>query len=35
MTPLDEPQRNDLLKIVEDRYQKNPTVITSQCPIKN
>ena len=35
LTPLDEPQRNDLLEIIEDRYQKNPTVITSQCPIKN
>jgi DNA replication protein DnaC len=35
LTPLDEPQRNDLLEIIEDRYQKNPTVITSQCPIKD
>ena len=35
LTPLDDPQRNDLLEIIEDRYHKNPTVITSQCPIKN
>lgn len=35
LTPLDDPQRNDLLEIIEDRYQKNPTVITSQCPIKD
>ncbi len=35
LTPLDDPQRNDLLEIIEDRYRKNPTVITSQCPIKD
>ena len=35
LTPLDDPQRNDLLEIIEDRYRKTPTVITSQCPIKN
>ena len=35
LTPLDDAQRNDLLEIIEDRYQKTPTVITSQCPIKN
>ena len=35
LTPLDDPQRNDLLEIIEDRYRTNPTVITSQCPIKN
>ena len=35
LTPLDDSQRNDLLEIIEDRYQKNPTVITSQCPIKD
>jgi DNA replication protein DnaC len=35
LTPLDDPQRNDLLEIIEDRYRGNPTVITSQCPIKN
>jgi len=35
LTPLDAAQRNDLLEIIEDRYQKNLTVITSQCPIKD
>lgn len=35
LTLLDDPQRNDLVEIIEDRYQKNPTVITSQCPIKD
>ena len=35
LTPLDHAQRNDLLEIIEDRYQKAPTVITSQCPIKD
>jgi DNA replication protein DnaC len=35
LTPLDSSQRNDLLEIIEDRYQKTPTVITSQCPIKD
>ena len=35
LTPLDASQRNDLLEIIEDRYQKTPTVITSQCPIKD
>jgi DNA replication protein DnaC len=35
LIPLDDPQRNHLLEIIEDRYQKTPTVITSQCPIKD
>jgi DNA replication protein DnaC len=35
LTPLDDAQRNDLLEIIEDRYQKNPTAISSQCPIKD
>ena len=35
LTPLDDSQRNDLLEIIEDRYHKAPTVITSQCPIKD
>ena len=34
LTPLDDSQRNDLLEIIEDRYHKAPTVITSQCPTK-
>jgi DNA replication protein DnaC len=35
LTPLDDPQRNDLPEIIEDRYHKTPTLITSQCPIKD
>jgi len=35
LTPLTDAERNDLLEIIEDRHQKAPTVITSQCPIKN
>jgi DNA replication protein DnaC len=35
LTALSDPERNDLLEIIEDRYQKAPTVITSQCPIKD
>src|SRR4029434_10437214 len=35
LIPLDDPQRNHLLEIIEDRYQKTPPVITSQCPIKD
>jgi DNA replication protein DnaC len=35
LTPLSDAERNDLLEIIEDRHQKAPTVITSQCPIKN
>ena len=35
LTPLSDPERNDLLEIIEDRHHKAPTVITSQCPIKD
>lgn len=35
LTLLDDSQRNDLLEIIEDRYRNAPTVITSQCPIKD
>ena len=35
LTPLDDPQRNDLLEIIEDRYHKTPTLSTSQCPTKD
>ena len=34
LTPLSDPERKDLLEIIEDRHQKAPTVITSQCPTK-
>lgn len=31
---LDEPQRHDLLEVLEDRYGRSSTVITSQLPVK-
>jgi DNA replication protein DnaC len=34
LTPLSDAERKDLLEIIEDRHQKSPTVITSQCPTK-
>jgi DNA replication protein DnaC len=33
LTPPTDWERQDLLEIVEDRYQSGATVITSQCPI--
>ncbi len=33
LTPLDDEQRHDLLEILDDRYQKSCTVLTSQLPI--
>jgi DNA replication protein DnaC len=33
LTPPTDWERQDLLEIVEDRYQSGTTVITSQCPI--
>ncbi|MGB8640112.1 MAG: IS21-like element helper ATPase IstB [Pseudolabrys sp.] len=35
LTPLNDAERKDLLEIIEDRHQKAPTVITSQCPTKD
>ena len=34
LTPLSDAERKDLLEIIEDRHQRNSTVITSQCPTK-
>jgi DNA replication protein DnaC len=34
LTPLSDPERKDLLEIIEDRHEKAPIVITSQCPTK-
>jgi len=34
LSPLSDPERRDLLEIVEDRHGLLPTVITSQCPTK-
>jgi DNA replication protein DnaC len=33
LTPSADLDRQDLLEILEDRYQSGATVITSQCPI--
>jgi len=35
LTALCDAERKDLLEIIEDRHHKAPTVITSQCPIKD
>ena len=34
LSVLDEPQRHDLLEVIEDRYGKGSTVVTSQLPVK-
>lgn len=34
LSPLTDPERKDLLEIIEDRHRQTSTVITSQCPIK-
>ena len=33
--PPTDRERQDLLEIVEDRYQSGATVITSQCPVSD
>ena len=33
LKPLTQPQRNDLLEVLEDRYRLRSTVVTSQIPI--
>lgn len=35
LAPLQQPERRDLLEIVEDRHQRASTLITSQLPVKN
>jgi DNA replication protein DnaC len=35
LAPLSDPERKDLLEIIEDRHQQTSTVITSQCPPKS
>jgi DNA replication protein DnaC len=35
LSPLSDPERKDLLEIIEDRHALAPTVITSQCPVKD
>src|SRR6056297_2789145 len=33
LTPMADPQRRDLLEILEDRYGKRSTIVTSQLPV--
>lgn len=35
LTPLSDPERRDLMEIIEDRYGAVSTVIASQCPTKD
>ena len=35
LTPLTDGQSRDLLEIIEDRYDKQSTLITSQLPIEH
>mgnify|MGYP000930819584 FL=1 len=34
LAPLKEPERRDLLEVVEDRHQRASTLVTSQLPVK-
>jgi DNA replication protein DnaC len=34
MAPMSDAQRRDLLEIVDDRYQRRSTIVTSQIPVK-
>jgi DNA replication protein DnaC len=33
LTPMTDPQRHDLLELLEDRYAKRATIVTSQLPV--
>ena len=35
LAALSEPQRRDLLEILEDRHNRQSTIITSQLPVKH
>lgn len=35
LTPLKEPEAQDLLDVIEERYEIKSTIVTSQLPIKN
>lgn len=35
LTPLSDPERRDLMEIIEDRYGSAATLIASQCPTKD
>lgn len=34
LAPMDEPQRRDLLEIMDDRHNQSSTLVTSQLPVK-
>ena len=34
LAPMAEPERRDMLEIVEDRYDRGSTIVTSQLPVK-
>ena len=34
LTPMTDPQRRDLLELLEDRYGKRSTIVTSQLPVQ-
>ena len=35
LTSLADPERRDLLEVIEDRHQVGATIIASQCPVKD
>lgn len=35
LTPMTDPQRRDLLELLEDRYGKRATIVTSQLPVSS
>jgi DNA replication protein DnaC len=35
LAPLTEPERRDLLEVIEDRHGTGSTLVTSQLPIEN
>jgi len=35
LAPLKDPERRDLLEVIEDRYERASTLITSQLPVKS
>jgi len=35
LTPLKDPERRHLLEIIEDRYERSATLITTQLPVKS
>ena len=34
IAPMTDAHRRDLLEIIDDRYQRRPTIVTSQIPVK-